>query len=806
MKKGLFLRKVFIPGLVLAFVLSALIAGCSSAGGSNVEKKSVSVSGKGVQAGVSGAGTLKNDEAQGETVIQETDTPEPVVTAGNDGAVNNGAETGRGAAAQSEVNVDVNEDVQGGVNADGNEDVQSGVNADGTETVQVGAKPGAQTGEKTVAGTGEAAASARVSAEITSQPSNVFVVEGDTAVFKIGARGDGLAWQWQCRESADRNWRKSLSPGADSASLQVEGRKEHSGFQFRCVVTDDQGGSVASEAASLSVLAITKQATGENIKKGSSTSFIIRATGRDLSYEWERMKPSGEECEKYGSGNTEPTLKIKDASTAWNGCKYRCKITDPEGNTVYSDPVTLYVLGISSQPADKSIKNTGDGSFRVAATGKNIKYLWQYRRQSDDDWKEYKASSNSRSVLKITKAGLELNRAQFRCRITDADGKKIYSESAMLYVFGIRKHPTAEYVKKGKTAVFKVLACGRNLKYRWQKKKVGDSDWSNSSSEGNKSATLRIDNVAAGLNGMKFRCIVSDAEGRKSYSKGAALHVLVVTKSPSRASVRAGNTATFVVKARGGGLKYSWQVKESSAHEWRESISSGHNSSVLKVYGGRGRSGYKFRCKVSDAAGNVVYSNPAVLYVSCILKNPSLQMVKTGTRAVFHVKASGYKLKYSWQVRESSDADWRDSISSGHRTSTLRIAARIAYHGYRFRCKVTDGNGRVFYSKAAMLSVLGIRSQPYDQSVDKGHTAVFRVRASGAGLHYQWQVKEHSGGWRNSTSTGNRSSVLKVKGLMSRDGFRFRCRVRDKKGNTVYSEPAYLWVFNSEELFFDTYE
>lgn len=117
---------------------------------------------------------------------------------------------------------------------------------------------------------------------------------------------------------------------------------------------------------------------------------------------------------------------------------------------------------------------------------------------------------------------------------------------------------------------------------------------------------------------------------------------------------------------------------------------------------------------------------------------------------------------------------------------------------------MTDSKGRVFYSKAAGLYVLGIVSQPQDQYEDVGHTAVFRVRATGCSK-YQWQYYAKGSGWKNSAASGNKSSVLKVEATAGRNGYSFRCRLKDKKGNVIYTRTARLHVYNSDQIFFQNY-
>ena len=139
---------------------------------------------------------------------------------------------------------------------------------------------------------------------IDLQPQNADIRAGETAAFSVKAKGDGLQCQWQVKEASDKDWRNSRSTGCKSGTLTVDGRIEYNGFQFRCLVSDKYGHSVASNPASLSVFAITKDPTEENVKKGRTATFIAGAVGKNVKYKWQQHKSSESGWQDYnGSGH-----------------------------------------------------------------------------------------------------------------------------------------------------------------------------------------------------------------------------------------------------------------------------------------------------------------------------------------------------------------------------------------------------------------------------------------------------------------------------------------------------------------------
>lgn len=142
---------------------------------------------------------------------------------------------------------------------------------------------------------------------------------------------------------------------------------------------------------------------------------------------------------------------------------------------------------------------------------------------------------------------------------------------------------------------------------------MGGAFFAFSQVSGAKTATLQV-NTTAGLNGWQFRCIVTSATGKKTTSDVVTLTVLpVITQQPSDTTVAVGETATFTVKANGKALTYRWQSRKNSDAAWTNSGQSGAKTDTLTVPMRAGLDGWQFRCVVTDANGQIVYSKAATL-------------------------------------------------------------------------------------------------------------------------------------------------------------------------------------------------
>ncbi len=181
-----------------------------------------------------------------------------------------------------------------------------------------------------------------------------------------------------------------------------------------------------------------------------------------------------------------------------------------------------------------------------------------------------------------------------------------------------------------------------------------------------------------------------------------------------------------------------------------------------------------------------------------ISKHPESQKVVQGEVAVFKVEATGNNLSYQWQFKTAGATQWKDSGMAGGKTNSIAVQGTTARNGYQYRCVVTDGSGNKVTSNAATLTVapaIVITSQPANQSVAEGDSAVFRIAATGNKLSYQWQFRTSSAGtWVNSGMAGATTGSITVQGTTARNGYQYRCVITDGSGNKITSDGATLTV------------
>ena len=468
--------------------------------------------------------------------------------------------------------------------------------------------------------TGAAAAATDV-LTITSQPVNKSVVAGSTVKFAVTAEtpATSISYQWQYRKDASSAWAPSAQSGNKTATLYVSATAGLNGYQFRCMVKDSNGSTVYSDAATLNIIPkITTQPVSKTVAPGATATFTVAATGTGtLTYQWQYRKDSASSwASSAQNGNKTATLSVA-ATNGLHGYQFRCVITNGNGQKSYSSAATLSVSPrITSQPSNKTAVSGTTASFSVAASGEGtLSYLWQFRKDANSTWTTSGQSGFRTATLSVAVTN-GLHGYQFRCVITDGSERKAYSNAATLSVIPkIATQPVSTTVAPGTKATFIVEATGKGtLMYQWQYRTDANSAWAASAQSGNKTATLTV-NATNGLHGYQFRCVITDGNGQKAYSNAATLSISPrITAQPADKCVSLGTTATFSVTAAGTGtLKYQWQYLSPSMTAWASSAQSGNKTSKLSVSTTGSLQGYRFRCKITDGSGAVVYTKAVTL-------------------------------------------------------------------------------------------------------------------------------------------------------------------------------------------------
>ena len=383
-------------------------------------------------------------------------------------------------------------------------------------------------------------------------------------------------------------------------------------------------------------LTVISQPTSQEVEPGTPVSFTVTAARgtAPYTYQWQYLKPGAAAWVNVASASGKTKTYSLTALLRHNGYKYRCRITDADGNTVLSGEALLTVrepvdpLTVSAQPVDQTVTPGTTVSFTVTAAGGKAPYAyqWQYQKPGASAWSNVSAASGKTAVYTL-KTELRHNGYTYRCRITDADGSVVYSDTALLTVAGpltVAFQPEDRTVLSGQSAPFVTAASGgvQPYAYQWQYQKPGTDTWTNvTPASGGDTSCFTVPKAAARHDGWVIRCRIRDAVGTTIYTDLVTLTVEsgtapVLTQAPVGVSATPGETVTFSVRAEGQGtLSYRWQYLKPGASAWvNVSAASGKTQDYsLKVE--MRHNGYRYRVAVSSDNGTSTVSGAVYLDV-----------------------------------------------------------------------------------------------------------------------------------------------------------------------------------------------
>ena len=540
---------------------------------------------------------------------------------------------------------------------------------------------------------------------ITTQCSSCGGVESITFIPRVDAFSHPdhfFIWDGSVKTPTPIVWDRegnALTEGVDY-TLSYPGNSSNVGT-YEMVITfkGNYSGTKVLTFEILPALSITSQPSTAKVKVGATAKFTVKAEGFGLDYQWQSSTDGMTWKDCSSSSATKASFSFT-TKTSHNGNYYRCKITDYNGNTVYTNAVRVYVLGVTTQPKTATVKSGSTIKYTVKATGTGVKYQWQTSTDGKT-WKNCSSSSATTASFSFT-SKTSHNGYYYRCKVTDSAGNVVYTDAVRAYVLGVSTQPKTATVKSGATIKYTVKATGNGLKYQWQTSTDGKT-WKNCSSSSATKATFSFTSKTS-HNGYYYRCKVTDSAGNVVYTDAVRAYVLGVTTQPKTQKVKAGATIKLTVKATGTGLKYQWQYS-TNGKTWKDCSASAAKKASYSFTSKTSNNGYYYRCKVTDSAGNVVYTDTIRTYVLGITEQPVKKSVAKGKTAKFEVEATGHSVTYQWQYSTDGGKTWKTCSGTAAKKAAYSFTTKASQNGYYYRCKVTDSAGNVVYSSKVKLTV-----------------------------------------------------------------------------------------------------
>jgi len=428
-------------------------------------------------------------------------------------------------------------------------------------------------------------------------------------------------------------------------------------------------------------------------------------------------------------------------------------------------------LSITTQPKSLSGLEGTNVSLSVAAKGTPpLGYQWQFSGSSIPG-----ATNPTLAVhdLQLSNAG------SYRVVITNVLQASLTSAVATVTVLAppsIATQPQSQTELAGADASLSVVAAGTApLHYQWQFGKTNIHAATD--------ATLAI-NRLQWTNAGSYQVVITNHYGRAT-SDVATVTVLAppfVQAQPRSLSVVLGTNLSLSFGVIGTlPMEYQWQ--------WGGSNLPGATNAALAIQGFQTTNAGSYQVVITNNYGGTTSAVTVLTGVASplITSQPASQSVVLGSNAAFQVTATGAgKLTYQWKLNGAKLAD--GSRVSGATTSSLALGSVTAASAGSYEVTVNNSLGSAVSAGATLAVVVppSITGQPANQEPPPGGIAVFRVKAAGTTLAYQWIFNGAplpDGG----SISGSASNTLTVNTIASNDVGSYRVVVSNSAASVTSS-------------------
>ena len=191
-----------------------------------------------------------------------------------------------------------------------------------------------------------------------------------------------------------------------------------------------------------------------------------------------------------------------------------------------------------------------------------------------------------------------------------------------LEALAVATQPTDATVQSGQTATFTVAATGGRepYSYQWQYRTSQSGTWTSVSAPSGKTATYSL-TAEMRHNGYQYRCQITDDTAHSVDSNTVTLTVeegLRITTQPNNITTVAGTNVSFSVAADGGTTPYTyqWYYLTPGGESWTAVSADSGKTATYSLKTATRHNGNQYKCLVTDAAEQSVYSDPATLTVT----------------------------------------------------------------------------------------------------------------------------------------------------------------------------------------------
>ena len=381
---------------------------------------------------------------------------------------------------------------------------------------------------------------------------------------------------------------------------------------YRCIASTNCG-NTSSNTAILTVSdtpVITSHPQSATLCSGSGTTLCVTATGSNLIYKWQSSPTcAGPWTNIPGAISSCYTLTGVSTNAA-----YKCVVSNTCSAGVSSNCATVIVVttvSITTQPANVTTCAGTNTSFTAAGSGSGIIYQWQVSIDGGTTYNNINgATADTYTITGVTQA---MNNNKYRCQLSNATcttpGVSNAGTLTVNSVPAITSNPQDATLCAGSSQTFSIAAAGTGISYQWQVSTDGGITYTNIGAA--TSLTYTITGASAGMNGNRYRCIVSGTCTPAASSASALLTVIspvIVSTQPAASVICSGSNTNFTVNGNSiQTIVYQWQVSIDGGNTYsnisNSGVYSGATTASLSITGaGTALNNNRYRCQLSNTS------------------------------------------------------------------------------------------------------------------------------------------------------------------------------------------------------------
>ena len=391
-------------------------------------------------------------------------------------------------------------------------------------------------------------------------PTSAVVGPGATATFSVQGIPLFNTGQWQVSSDGGATWSNDTTDATSSTNgftLTVTGAAlAQSGEQFRVLITNASGGSVATPPATLTVTTgaypvVTTQPLTTDVCYGLPATFTAASTGTPApTIQWQ-VSTDGGATWSDDTTDAGATTSMLSVNAVRSGQQYRALFTNVYGTNA-SLAATLYV---SYPPPIVALPQTDElltgqtvtlTASVSAACYQSLPLQWQYAPAGTSPPLYSDIPGATTSTLTLPNATPSQN-GSYKPRFGAAQ-PLVYASTVTLYPVPV---PAAQTVAAGQTATFSAIVTGPYLpsgwSTPWQTSSDGGTTWKNDSTDaGATTQTLTVAGVTAAQSGTDYRAAITDSAGTVD-TPAATLRVPTTSRAPTVTGITPSSGGAFTL-------------------------------------------------------------------------------------------------------------------------------------------------------------------------------------------------------------------------------------------------------------------